>query len=579
MDEVETTFWADKLAESLMNRKKFNYLDKKVSYSKHVIKSSTSISGVPHVGNASDVFRAEAVVTALRDKGEKVRFIWVAEDMDPLRKVPAGIPERFKEFIGRPVSELPCPENCCNSYSDHFVTLFTDSLKDKFGVDFEVLWTSKEYQKGNFYEQIKVAIENVSKIREIQNKYKQHPLPENWIPYKPVCEKCGKIITTVMTGLEGENITYKCLDYKFAHALVKGCGHEGVSDIRKGFGKLLWKIEWAAEWHAWKVNFEPFGKEHGVNCPHDEKTGSIIGAGSFWVAGTISELVYDWPEPNPTKGPNHIQPYEYILIGKEKMSASKGNNIATWDWPKLAPPECLKLFFLRKPGAQQNLMEIQKNKDGTFKIIDKNFDIPKLFQEMEMLRRIYYGLEQTEKRSQFKKRLYRTCQVGPIPDQIPLKLPFRFAINMTQFDQIMTWERILKKSSELLKKIYGVKKILPEHVVECEITLNQARYWLEHHAPEKAKFKITAEIPAAEFSEKQKAGIRELIQVLLEKDWDEQGLQNKIFEIGKNIVGNPKTLFQAIYMALIGQKYGPRLAPFLLSLEMEWVIQRLKRVS
>ena len=73
-------------------------------------------------------------------------------------------------------------------------------------------------------------------------------------------------------------------------------------------------------------------------------------------------------------------------------------------------------------------------------------------------------------------------------------------------------------------------------------------------------------------------GINDLIQLLSEKDYNEQDLQNQIFEIGKNSVGNPKKFFQALYYALIGRKFGPRLAPFLLSLEKEWIIQRLKRV-
>lgn len=580
--ENELLFWADELADSLIKRKKFNHIDKDVKYSTHIIKSSTSISGVPHIGNACDVFRAEAVVKALRDRGEKVRFIWVAEDMDPLRKVPAGIPTHFKDHIGRPVSELPCPEGCCETYSDHFVNLFTNSLRDEFGIEFDVLWTSKEYSKGNFYEEIKLAIQKAAVVREILNKYRGKPLPENWIPFKPVCEKCGKIITTNMTGLDGENVGYRCDDYKFAHTLVNGCGHEGVSDIRKGHGKLLWKTEWAAEWHVWKVTFEPFGKEHGVNCPHD-KEGSLVGAGSFWVAGNISEVVYDWPEPNPNRGPNPIQPYEYILIGNEKMSASKGNNIATWDWPRLAPPECLKLFFLRRPKSQQNLMFLVRNIDGSFKILDRKRHIPKLFQDLELLRRIYYGLEQDQERVEFNKRLYRLCQIGLIPEQIPPQLPFEFAIPMCQLDEILSWDKILEKSAEQIKKIYNLDTISSENLVSIEKILHQAKYWLEQYAPDEYKFHVADDPPLVEITERQRQGIKEVIDALeeREKDWEVQELQNKIFEIGRNIFVNKKKLkglyFPVIYYALIGQKGGPRLAPFLLSLDKTWVLQRLKR--
>src|SRR3989344_7351628 len=107
MDE-KSLFWTDQLADLIIKRSKYNHIDKKFINPKILtIKSSTSISGVPHIGNASDVIRHNAVVQALQDKGKKVRFIWVAEDMDPWRKVPSGIPEKFSKYIGMPVSSLP----------------------------------------------------------------------------------------------------------------------------------------------------------------------------------------------------------------------------------------------------------------------------------------------------------------------------------------------------------------------------------------------------------------------------------------------------------------------------------------
>ena len=66
------SFWADKIAKELIERENYNYLNKKISKKiPQSVKSSTSISGVPHIGNACDVFRAEAVVKALKDMGEK----------------------------------------------------------------------------------------------------------------------------------------------------------------------------------------------------------------------------------------------------------------------------------------------------------------------------------------------------------------------------------------------------------------------------------------------------------------------------------------------------------------------------
>ncbi len=83
MDEKETMFWADKMAEEILNRTKYDYLEKKPEYHKCVVKTSASLSGVLHIGRLTDTIRSEAVYRALRDRGVETEFIWVAEDMDP----------------------------------------------------------------------------------------------------------------------------------------------------------------------------------------------------------------------------------------------------------------------------------------------------------------------------------------------------------------------------------------------------------------------------------------------------------------------------------------------------------------
>ncbi len=579
MVELETHIWADMIAQTLIERENYNYMNKKIPKVPHSIKSSTSISGVPHIGNACDVFRAGAVVQALKDLGEKnVKFFWVAEDSDPFRKVPAGIPKKFEQYLGQPVSDLPCPEECCDNYSKHFVNLFIDSLKDKFGAKFDVYYTTKDYRAGKFYWEIKTALEKVQELREIMNKYRSKPLHENWIPWQPICENCGKIITTKMKSIDGDDVKYTCEDYAFQHATVKGCGHEGASNIKKGYGKLGWKTEWAAEWHVWKVTFEPFGKEHGVNCPHEGM--GPVGAGSFWVAGAISEFIYDWPEPNPTKSTNVIQPYEYILIGREKMSASKGNTISTWDWPNLAPPETLKLFFLRKPGAQSNLMSLQKRKDG-YKMIDDHDDIPKLIFDFEKLTKVYYGLEEDD-RKEFSNRLFELIQVKPIPKNIPYFLPFRFAIDITQLETLLSDDQIFEKSKNMMFKIY--EKELKDDEVKPVILerLSRAKYWIDNFAPDKIKFDFSEEklVDLKEsFSENQIMALKR-VEELLKRDveWDEQQLQNELFNIG-NALMKPKDFFETVYLVLIGKKSGPRLAPFLLLLDKDWIIERINKVT
>ena len=587
MDQESITFWADDLAEAIIQRDSYNYLEKKIPDLKIItVKSSTSISGVPHIGNASDIFRAEAVVKALRDAGKKVRFIWVAENMDPLRKVPAGIPDKFEAFLGAPVAELPCPEDCCRNYSEHFVNLFIDSLREHFGVELEVLYMDQTYTSGKLYPFVKTALDKIVRLREIINQYRDTPLPANWIPWKPICENCGKIITTRMKGRDGNEVTYSCDDYKFKHRKIEGCHHQGVSDIRKGYGKLLWRVEWAAQWALWKIPFEPFGKEHGVNCPHITGT-PRIGAGSFWVAGNITEEIFDWPEPCPTKGPNPLQPYEYVLVGNQKMSASMGNTIATWDWPTFSSPESLKLFFLRKPKSQSNIMASQKI-DNKYKLLDVDLDIPKLNDDLIDYSKLYYDFEAENVVSKLNiesskiemyKRLYQLCQIETkIPPEIPKLLPTTTNLEIVPLEKIIGKTNLLQKAIEMAKKIFDITELSESDKKRISLTLDRTKNYLQIYAPDKIKFEIAESISPEIRNQITKTDHEALLlfkEKFQNKEWDSASLEQEIYSIGKQILQSGKKMFQLLYKIVLGKKSGPRLAPLILTIDKNWLVRRI----
>ncbi|NVM30079.1 MAG: lysine--tRNA ligase [Candidatus Helarchaeota archaeon] len=590
MAQGDITFWADDLADAIIKRESYNYVDKSVPKLKKItIKSSTSISGVPHIGNACDIFRAEAVVKALRDKGQKVRFIWVAENMDPLRKVPAGIPDRFEAFLGRPVAELPCPEECCNNYSEHFVNLFIDSLRNHFGAQLEVFYMDQIYSSGQLVSYVRTALDKIERLREIINQYRASPLPEDWIPWKPICENCGKIITTRMKKREGNEVHYSCEDYKFKHRKIEGCHHQGVSDIREGKGKLLWRVEWASQWPLWKVPFEPYGKEHGVNCPHVTGT-PRIGAGSFWVAGNITEEIFDWPEPCPTKAPNVLQPYEYVLVGGQKMSASLGNTIATWDWPTFAPPETLKLYFLRKPKSQSNIMTSQKiNKQ--YKLIDIELDIPKLIDDLTDYSKLFYDfnaqkiidrLKIDENKVAMYKRLYVLCQISEkIPPTIPKTLPTSTSLVLTPLKKVLGMENLVKKSIEVLQKIFISTPMTEKDRKKIELDLILMEKYFELYAPEKIQFEIKEEFSPNlknQLTSIEKQALKIFLEKFQEEKWDEKSLAHEIYVIGRKILQNQKGLFRLLYQILLGKEFGPKLAPLLLAMDKNWIINRISDV-
>jgi lysyl-tRNA synthetase class 1 len=588
MAQENITFWADDLATAILTRKSYNYLDKPVPKLDTItIKSSTSISGVPHIGNACDIFRAEAVVKGLQDLGAKVRFIWVAENMDPLRKVPAGIPDKFEAYLGRSVAELPCPEDCCSSYSEHFVNLFIDSLRDHFGVKVEVFYMDQIYRSGQLYPFIKTALDKIDRLRQIINQYRDTPLPANWIPWKPVCENCGKIITTRMTGRDGNEVAYSCDDYSFKHRTIEGCNHQGVSDIRKGHGKLLWRVEWASQWPLWKIPFEPYGKEHGVNCPHVTGT-ARVGAGSFWVAGNITEEIFDWPEPNPNKGPNPLQPYEYVLVGNQKMSASMGNTIATWDWPAFASPESLKFFFLRKPKSQSNIMASQKV-GKTYQLIDTELDIPKLHDDLIDYSKLFYDFDAPSVMEKLSlepnkvamyKRLYQLCQiVDVLPTTIPKALPSSSLYPLAPLEKVIGTANLVDKAADIAQKIYDGAPLSPEDHRRLERAFDRMKQYLQRYAPAKLKFEIPEEISPdikKKITPAEKTALVTFLNSFESTTWTENALEEEIYSTGKSTLQSGKKMFQLLYKILLGKKSGPKLAPLLLLMDKPWIINRIR---
>jgi len=532
----ESMYWADQLADAIINREKYSYINKKVKNQKTlIIKSSTSISGVPHIGNACDVVRHYAVVQALNDKGYKAKLIWVGEDMDALRKVPAGIPKSFKKYLGMPVADIPCPEGCCKSYSMHFCKKFTDSLKEHFGIELEMKTTSESYRKGEFYDSIKKIMGDLHTVREIINKSRKEPLPYNWIPWKPVCDKCGKLMTTIVTGMDGDKVNYECRDYSFkvfgkeAYTELKGCGYKGVSDLKKGNGKMLWRVEWGMLWKTWKIVLEGAGKEH------------FMPTASFWSAGEIAERVLDWPEPHPAKNP--IQGYEYIIFDGEKMSASRGNVVATWEWPNLALPETLKMFMLKKPS---------KVRDMPLTHIYRSYD------ELDELEQIYFEkkLVRDKKKINQAKRLYEMSLVGK-PNYLQ-RVPYQYCSLITQVIPGLDRRRI---KSLLDKTTYKLSKLELDAAMH---RINLAANWAVRYLPEDEKIVINKKTPNVSLSAAQKNALKELAK-FLRKDCTEEQLYSEFYKIKDKYEISTGAFFQACYKVILNKERGPRLAPFILA--------------
>jgi len=524
--EVEKEiFWADQFAKNLLERKKFHYLDKEIHERKEfIVKTSASISGVLHIGRLSDSIRGSSVFRALKEQGSKAKLIWVAEDMDPLRKIPEGVPKNYEQYIGMPVTDIPDPGGCHKTYAEHHVEEYLKVL-DKF-VDepMEKFFMRQEYKKGSFKPFIKKLFENRDLLIDIQNKYRTKPLKEPWSPWTPICENCGKIVTTQVEGIEKDKIKYVCKDYYFENSTATGCGFEGENNPLEGKGKLLWKSEWAAEWAHWKVSVEGAGKEYHV--PNS----------AWWVNAEICEKILDYPSPEPIF-------YEHLMIEGVKMSASLGNVVYPKDWLKIASPQLMRFLYNKR------LM------------VTRSFswrDLPQLYDEYDKAGKIYFDMEkeENEKEKMHLKRLYEMSNFKDI--EKPLEMSFSHAAMIAQlFDD--KHETILS-----LEKTGHYDKKQDKEIFE---RIEKAKNWLNKYAPEESKFVLQKELPRdLKLSEKQKHAIKMLVKELNEKSWKEVELHKSFYEISKEAGIEPRELFVAGYRILLNKDRGPKLAHFILAL-------------
>ena len=525
-------FWADQIAKQIISRERFHYNDNKIlKFDEYTVKTSASLSGVLHIGRLSDTIRGESVAIALKDTGVKTRFIWVAENMDPLRKVPKGVPESFEKYIGVPVTDIPDAEGCHGSYADHHMEEYFKVIDEFVVTKMEKFSMREEYKKGNFNSFIEKILEKIDDVKEIQNRYRTNPLKKHWSPWTPICENCGRIVTPNITNFENGIVEYVCRDYEFETTTAKGCGFKGENNPLKGNGKLLWKSEWAAQWARWQVVSEGAGKEYQV--PNS----------AWWINGEIVEKVIGFPMPVPIF-------YEHIMIDNQKMSASVGNVVYPKDWLEVAPPELLRMFYNKR---------LMTTRSFSWK------DLPNLYDEYDYMAKVYLGnanLENKKEEAHFK-RLFKVSHGKEI--QKPVELSFSHAAVIAQ---IFPNEEDAIKSME---KTGHYNKEMHERIFE---RLRKAKIWLKKYAPEDVKFEVQKHVPKnIELSEKEKKALHMIAQLLIEKEYNEKSLFNEFYNVSNKIELNPADFFRAAYKVLLNKEKGPKLAPFILALGKEKVVK------
>ncbi|MEM2878679.1 MAG: lysine--tRNA ligase [Candidatus Hadarchaeales archaeon] len=525
--------WIDRIAKAIMKNGK-----------KHVIASGISISGHVHIGHCNDVFIADGVRRAVEELGGEAEAIWYADDYDPMRRVPwplnqGELENRYKHYLGFPYANIPSPDPSYSSFVDYFSRDFVNALKE-FGINVTIYSGAEVYRSGRMAELTRTALASSDRIRKILNRYRNRPLPDDWLPYDPICANCGRISTTRAYSWKGDLVNYRCEGSEY----VEGCGHTGEADFTKGEGKLTWRVEWPARWKLLGVTCEPFGKDHAA------------AGGSYETGKQIARLVFKYRAPYPV-------PYEWVGLGGKHMSSSRGIVFTLSQWLEVAEPELLRYFIFRSKSMKA-------------KEFDPSMGIVELYEEFDEVEKVYFGLGRLGGRKLDQlKRIYELSQVEKPPHGPLQRLPFRLAATLAQ---------VVKDESQAVEIMKRRKILINPTELDISLAVKRLRCaggWVTKYAPEFMRFRISEEVPPAarELSEKQKTGLRIIAEELSKGDHAPLELHNLIYAIAKKIGAEPADLFRAIYMTLLGRSSGPKAGTLLSVLDRELVISRFNEVS
>lgn len=575
--------WIDKVAFSIIEREKKLGRDFETAIIN--VESGLGASGIPHIGSMGDAVRAFGISLALKNLGYNSELIAFSDDLDGLRKVPAGLPHWLNEHLCKPVSSIPDPfGNCHRSYGMHMSSLLLDGL-DKAGVKYKFKSGSDVYKSGVLSEQIhkilinrKIIGEKISTLTG-QQKYLE------FLPYFPICQQCGRLYVANATEYDAEEkkIRYSCIGNTINKKQMKGCGHQGEVKIDSNQGKLAWKVEFAARWQALDVRFEAFGKDIMDSVRIND-----------WISSEILGFHH----------PFHIKYEMFLDKGGKKISKSAGNVFTPQMWYSYGTPQSLLLLLYKRIAGTRHV-SIE--------------DIPIIMDEYDLYEDIYFDKikEKNASKATKIKGVYEYINNLSPPTHPQIHIPYRILIQQSELfavDRTQQLEKanIIEKIYERLKK-YGLVKA--EQIGDAHLTrkINLALQWaidfketsleegddederqdddlvskqirLEDKKEQTALMQLLLELKTISKEQQQEQGELESVKsntnnsdyenAMVEQS---QRIQTIIFSKARENGVEPKNFFKLIYRILIDSERGPKLGSYIMDLGIQNVVNIIER--
>src|SRR3989338_2122864 len=504
----------------------------------YTVSSGISPSGEIHFGNFREIMTQHAVAEELRKMGKKVHFVFVWDEFDALRKIPAGVDPSWEAHLRKPLTSVPDPLGNYPSWAKRHEAAFEKSLAE-LDINVEFRYQTAVYESGAYDDAIVKALrerETIAKIllSHMSEKSKQaKEIDEadfiaSYYPVSVFSSFTGKDTTEILSYDGDSTLAYRC----------KETGKEETINLReRHIVKLAWKTDWGMRWADMGVNFESAGKDH------------MSPDGSYDVSEDVCTQIYGKPAPLSFA-------YEFIGIRGlgAKMSGSKGNSVSPGTLMEIYETPLLLLLYFRKQPFQR---------------FDLAFDseILRQYTELDREAESYRAGGLTEPDAE----ALRLAGADALPKN---PIPFRQAI---AFGQIVQWD--------LEKVVYMLESLdLRYDRVSIESRLKKARAYLEKHHQEEA-VALLNELNTERVSsmtEDRKTLVLNLRTILEGGENDIARLEVLMYDIPKREGMSEeekkraqRDFFKDVYQLLIGKDTGPRLSTFLWAADREHVLRLL----
>lgn len=461
-------------------------------------------SGLPHIGTFAEVARTAMIRHAFAVMSDiPTRLFAFSDDMDGLRRVPDNVPNRdlLAAHLGKPLTSVPDPFGTHESFGHHNNARLRAFL-DAFGFDYEFVSATECYRSGRFDQVLLAVLAHYEDVRDVVLPTLGPERQATYSPFLPVCAVTGRVlqVPVVSWNAGAGTIVYRNEDGGTVETPVTG-----------GACKLQWKVDWAARWVAFAVDFEMWGKDLIDSARLSERICRIVGG-------------------RPPLG----FAYELFLDENgEKVSKSRGNGLSVDEWLRYAPPESLTLFMYQKPRTAKRLY---------FDVIPRTVDD-------------YLGLLTRFAREDPAARLANPvwhihCGNAPAHDGV---VSFSLLLNLATVchteDPAVLWQFVARARPGMTPDTAPVVDRLVEYAI---------RYYRDFVRPT-----LRYRSPTAE----ERAALADLAATLaaLPGDADAEDIQTEVYEVGKrySCFADLRAWFKALYQILLGQDEGPRMGSFI----------------